>query len=83
MNEKEWAIRQERASKVHSLLDGKVPDRVTRLVARGYLFGELKKPLDELTDKELLAELWIGPKTLKAIRTVLPTPRQSGSRGPA
>jgi len=32
------------------------------------------KPLDELTDEELLAQPWVGPKTVEEIRAVIPSP---------
>lgn len=71
---KDWEIRRERADKVHALLDGIATDRVVRLIARAYLFGNLEKPLDKLTDEELLAEPLVGPKTVEAIRTFIPSP---------
>lgn len=74
MDDKDWKIRQERKDKVHALLDGKTTDRVIFLMARAYLYGDLEKPLDELTDEELLAEPLIGPKTVEAIRAVIPSP---------
>ena len=74
MGDKDWKIRRERADKVHALLDGKATDRVVFLMARAYLYGDLEKPLDELTDEELLAEPLVGPKTVEAIRAVIPSP---------
>ncbi|GAJ03241.1 unnamed protein product [marine sediment metagenome] len=71
---KDWEIRRERADKARALLDGKATDRVVRLIARAYLYGDLEKPLDELTDEELLAKPLVGPKTVEAIRAVIPSP---------
>jgi len=34
----------------------------------------LNEGLDELTDEELLAEPWVGSKTVEAIRAVIPSP---------
>jgi len=74
MDDKDWEIRRERADKVHALLNGKATDRAVFLIARAYLYGDLVKPLDELTDKELLAEPFVGPKTVEEIRAVIPSP---------
>ncbi len=74
MDDKKWAIRRGRSDKVRALLDGKVSSRVILLIARAYLYGDLVKPLDELTDEELLAEPWVGPKTVEEIRAVIPSP---------
>ncbi|MBA7597910.1 hypothetical protein ES703_04918 [subsurface metagenome] len=74
MDEKDEEIRRERADKVHALLDGKASSRVVLLIAREYLWFGLEKPLDELTDKELLARKFVGPKTVEAIRAVIPSP---------
>jgi len=80
MDDKKWEIRRERADKVHALLDGKASNRVVFLMARAYLYGDLVKPLDELTDEELLAEPLVGPKTIEAIRAVMPSPVQENRR---
>jgi len=72
MDDKDWEIRRERADKVHALLDGKATNRAVLLIARAYLYGDLVKPLDELTDKELLAKPFVGPKTVEEIRAVIP-----------
>ncbi|KKM17728.1 hypothetical protein LCGC14_1672920 [marine sediment metagenome] len=77
-SEKKWAIRRKRSDKVHAMLDGKASNRVILLIARAYLYGDLVKPLDELTDEELLAEPWVGVRTVKEIRAVIPSP---GSKG--
>jgi len=74
MDDKDLEIRRYKASKVHALLDGKASNRVVFLMARAYLYGNLVKPLDELTDEELLAEPLVGPKTVEEIRTVIPSP---------
>ena len=74
MEDKEMEIKRERAKKVHALLDGKASIRVVFLMARAYLYGDLVKPLDELADEELLAEPWIGPKTVEEIRAFIPSP---------
>jgi len=77
MNDKEWAIRRERMDKVHALLDGRAPNRVVLLIGRAYLYGGLERPLEELTDEDLLAEEFVGPKTVEAIRRVIPFPSSS------
>ena len=74
MDDGKWATRRERADKVHALLNGKTNNRVVMLIARAYLYGDLVKPLDELTDEQLLAEPWVGPKTIEGIRAVIPPP---------
>ena len=74
MEDKELEIRRERAKKVHALLDGKASIRVIFLMARAYLYGGLEKPLDELTDEELLAEPLVGVRTVEEIRAVIPSP---------
>jgi len=74
MDDEEQAIRRERADKIHALLDGKASSRAVLLIARAYLYGDLVKPLDELTDEELLAQPWVGPKTVEEIRAVIPSP---------
>ncbi|MBA7566829.1 hypothetical protein ES708_08527 [subsurface metagenome] len=74
MDDKDLEIRRERADKVHALLDGKASNPVVLLMARAYLYGHLEKPLDELTDEELLAEPLVGPKTVEAIRAIIPSP---------
>lgn len=74
MEDRDWEIRQERTKKVHALLDGKASRRVIFLMARAYLYGDLEKPLDELTDEELLAEPFVGPKTVAEIRAAIPSP---------
>ena len=76
MDDNYWEIRRERADKVHALLDGKVSSRVVLLMAREYLWFGLQKPLDELTDKELLARKFVGPKTVEEIRAVISSPSQ-------
>lgn len=73
MDDKDLEIRRELADKVHALLDGKASNPVVLLMARAYLYGHLEKPLDELTDEELLAEPLVGPKTVEAIRAVIPS----------
>lgn len=75
MDDKIREIRRERRDKALVLLDGKATDRVVMLVARAYLYGDLVKPLDELTDEELLAAPFIGPRTVEAIRAVIPSPK--------
>lgn len=74
MEDKEMEIRRERAKKVHALLDGKASIRVVFLMARAYLYGGLEKPLDELTDEELLAEPLVGLRTVEEIRAAIPSP---------
>lgn len=70
----DFNVRRKRADAIRSQLDGKVTKRVAMAAARGALFGEWKKPLDELTDAEILAEPGIGPGTLADIRSVIPAP---------
>ena len=70
----DWKTRRERMDKVHALLEGKVPNRVFFLMGRAYLWGMLEKPLEELTDEEILAVKFVGPQTVFAIRAVIPSP---------
>lgn len=74
MEDKKWAKRRKQADKVHALLDGKASNRAVLLIARAYLWGDTDKPLDELTDEELLALPLIGPRTVEEIRVVIPPP---------
>jgi len=55
-------------------LEGRVSERIKLLIARQYLWGEYTKPLEELTDQELLAVAYVGPKTVAEIRKVIPAP---------
>lgn len=57
-----------------SKIEGKVSMRVLLLVFRCYLYGDLEKPIEEVTDKEFLKCFAVGPKTLAEIRSVIPNP---------
>ena len=69
---KKWKERRKRADDVREILSGKVSNRVCRLIARMYLWGFLEEPLNDLTDKRLLMEKWIGPKTIAEFRKAIP-----------
>ena len=71
-----WDLQRKRAVRIHTLLDGKAPHPKILLIARAYLWGVLEKPLEKLTDKEILAVQDFGPKTLEAIRAVIPPPQE-------
>lgn len=74
MDDQKWEDRRKRADRVDEILGGKVSNRARRLLAREYLFGSQEKPLEELTDAELLGTKFIGPKTVAELRTVVPAP---------
>ena len=52
-------------------LSGKVPIRVGAAIRRAYGQGRLTKPINELTDKELLKIRNIGIKSLEQLRQAL------------
>ncbi len=60
---------------------GKLSTRVEHLLGRGYIYGYLKKPLEQLSDEELCSVPWLGPCALYDIRQVLPRPRLGVSTG--
>lgn len=74
MSDKKWEARRRRADRVDEILGGKISDRARMLIAREYLYGMQEKPLEELTDAELLDTKFIGPKTIAELRTVVPAP---------
>lgn len=74
MDDQKWEARRKRADRVKEILDGKVSDRACMLITREYLWGWQEKPLEELTDAELLGTKFIGPKTVAELRTVVPAP---------
>ena len=53
--------------------------RVINAVGRGYRQGWLKKPLEELTDEDLLALRGFGVYSLHRFRKVVPTPAEAPS----
>jgi len=55
-------------------LTGKVGNRVFLLLLRQYLYSNVEKPIEEITDAEFLNFRGVGPKTLAEIRAVLPAP---------
>ena len=55
-------------------IQGKVSVRVELFLSRCYMFGDLKKPLNTITDAEFLSIAGLGPKTLANIRQVIPAP---------
>jgi len=76
MENPKWEARRRRAHRVNEILDGKISDRARMLIVRDYLFGALEKPLEELTDAELLGTKFIGPRTVAELRTVVPSPQK-------
>lgn len=55
-------------------LKGKVSTRVELLLSRCYMYGDLEKPLESITDSQFLSVYGFGPKTLADIRKVIPSP---------
>lgn len=55
---------------------GGLTRRAHYLLHRAYLSGEQLKPIEELTDVDLLAVRGVGLKTLADIRAVIPAPAQ-------
>lgn len=53
---------------------GKLTTRVENLLARGYIWGYLKKPLEQLSDEELLSVPLLGVCALYDIRRIVPRP---------
>lgn len=53
---------------------GKVSRRTLLLIARQYVYGDLYKPLESITDEEFLSHFGVGLKTLAEIRSVLAAP---------
>ncbi len=78
MEDQKWKTRRRRADRAHEILDGKISNRACMLIAREYLYGYQEKPLEELTDAELLGTKFIGPKTVAELRTVVPSPQARG-----
>ena len=77
MENQKWQDRRKRADRVDEILGGKVSNRARMLISREYLFGFQEKPLEELTDAELLGTKFIGPKTVAELRTVVSAPGAS------
>ncbi|MBA7620569.1 hypothetical protein ES703_27921 [subsurface metagenome] len=75
MEDPKWEASRKRADRVKEILEGKVSNRVCMLITREYLWGFQEKPLEELTDAELLGSKFIGPKTVAELRTVVPAPK--------
>ena len=74
MGYQQWEARRRRANRVDEILCGKISNRARMVLAREYLYGYLEKPLEELTDTELLGSKFIGPKTVAELRIVVPAP---------
>jgi len=74
VDNQEWEVRRERAVHVKEFLGGKVSNHARMKIARRYYYGWLEKPLEELTDAELLGTKFIGPRTVAELRTVVPAP---------
>lgn len=53
---------------------GKVSRRLELVIGRGYLYGHIKKPLELLSDKELLKIPGLGAISLYDLRRVVPRP---------
>jgi|GEM_PF-4492893 len=52
-----------------------LPTAIVLAVGRAYRRGQIKKPLAELTDDELLSIRDIGQRRLAAIREMIPKPQ--------
>jgi len=52
----------------------KIRSQVVMAIARAYLRGDFRKPLEKLTDAEVLAAYGCGPATLRELRSVFPEP---------
>jgi hypothetical protein len=74
LEDKEGAARRKRADRINEILGGKISNRARMLLSREYLYGFQEKPIEDLTDTELLASKFIGPKTVAELRTVVPAP---------
>lgn len=66
--------RRELCNREGAKLEGKVSIRIYLLLLRCYLYGDLTKPIEQVTDEELLSYYGVGPKTLAEIRKVVPAP---------
>ena len=53
-------------------ISGKISAHATMALGKAYQRGAYTKPLDELTDDEVLAALNCGPATLRQLRSVIP-----------
>ena len=55
-----------------------LPRSIVLTVGRAYRRGQIKKPLAELTDDEILSIRHIGKKRLAAIREIIPRSLSNG-----
>ena len=55
-------------------ISGKISSRATMALGQAYRRGDYTKPLDEMTDDEILAAKGCGPATLQELRSVIPVP---------
>ena len=76
MDDKHWAECKVRSGRVRNILQGRVSNRVAIFMARQYLWAKIEKPLEDLTDAQLLDLEGLGPKTLAEIREVIPAPKK-------
>lgn len=79
----EFAKQAKQAMMWKPWLSKKVPVRVEAAIRRAYHQGYLNKPINELTDKELLQIRGIGTISLKQIRQVIATAKKSKAVFPA
>ncbi len=80
MNTNEFEERRKRWNEQEaSKVKGKISLRAFLVLARGYLYGDVDKPLEALTDKELRKIYGLGINTLAEIRCVIPAPAQKGA----
>ena len=62
-------------------ISGKISSRATMALGQGYRRGDYTKPLDELTDDEVLAATGCGPATLRELRSIIPAPDGADASG--
>jgi len=58
----------------YAKISGKIHSHAIMALGRGYQRGDFTKPLEELTDAEVLAVRGCGPATLRELRAVFPEP---------
>ncbi|GAJ05304.1 unnamed protein product, partial [marine sediment metagenome] len=55
-------------------ISGKLPTATVLVIGRGYMYGPLAQPLEEITDEKFLTVYGLGPKHLAKLRTVISAP---------
>ena len=69
-----WQVARRRCRQQMPKLEGKISNRVYLLISRQYIWGNITKPLEEMTDINFLSLPGVGLKILKEIRAVIPAP---------